>query len=80
MVFGILISHFIFHLNTYFPDGDNAQERASKSVENAKRHALSASAIQNLKEEYMDAPVEINELSANGYRANAARERQERQE
>lgn len=66
--------------NLCFTDGETAQERASKSNEKTKRLSLSASAIQNLKEEYMDAPAEINESSANGYKARIARERQERQE
>lgn len=74
------LKFYIFIIYICIADGENAQERANKSVEKAKRLALSASAIQNLKEEYMDAPAEINESSANGYKANLARERQERQE
>merc|ERR1712071_17642 len=39
---------------------------------------LSASAMQGLREEYMDTPVEIAEFSANGTRMSIAKERQEK--
>ena len=66
----------IFHL-----DGDETgMQRNVKSAEKAKRHALSSSALQGLREEYLDTPAEIVEFAANGSRANVAREKQERQE
>lgn len=62
-------------------DGDEtADQRASKVAEKIRRHALSSSAMQGLKEEFMDTPVEIVESSANISKMNIARERQERQE
>nr|CAG4642188.1 EOG090X0IJO [Eurycercus lamellatus] len=62
-------------------DGDETNDdRVSKTVEKAKRRALSSSALQGLREEYMDTPAEIVEYSANGGRANIAKERQARQE
>ena len=62
-------------------DGDEtADQRASKVAEKVRRHALSSSAMQGLKEEFMDTPVEIVESSANISKMNIARERQERQE
>nr|CAG4635187.1 EOG090X0IJO [Alona affinis] len=62
-------------------DGDETGvQRASKTTEKARRHALSSSALQGLREEYMDTPAEIVEYSANGNRANLVKERQERQE
>jgi len=41
---------------------------------------LSSSALQGLKEEFMDTPVEIVESTANTSKQSIARERQERQE
>nr|CAG4649829.1 EOG090X0IJO [Scapholeberis mucronata]SVE93992.1 EOG090X0IJO [Scapholeberis mucronata] len=62
-------------------DGDeNAGERATKEAQKVRRHVLSSSALQVLKEEYMDTPLEIVESSANTNKMNIARERQERQE
>ena len=49
-------------------------------AEKARRHALSSSALQGLKEEYLDTPAEIIESTANSSKMNIARERQERQE
>ncbi len=62
-------------------DGDEtADQRATKVAEKVKRHALSSSALQGLKEEYLDTPAEIIESTANSSKMSIARERQERQE
>nr|SVE76759.1 EOG090X0IJO [Daphnia longispina] len=62
-------------------DGDEtAEQRSSKFAEKVRRHALSSSALQGLKEEFMDTPVEIVESTANTSKQSIARERQERQE
>lgn len=61
-------------------EGETAEQRASKTAEKIKRHALSSSALQGLKEEYLETPVEVVESSANLSKANVVRERQERQE
>lgn len=62
-------------------DGDEtAEQRSSKIAEKVRRHALSSSALQGLKEEFMDTPVEIVESTANTSKQSIARERQERQE
>jgi len=58
-------------------EGDIDQQ-TSKAAEKTQRHKLSASAMQGLREEYMDTPVEIAEFSANGTRMKIAKERQER--
>nr|CAG4646704.1 EOG090X0IJO [Macrothrix elegans] len=59
---------------------DDGFDRAKKAADRAKRLALSASALQQLKEDYMDAPAEIVESSAVGVKMNLARERKEIQE
>nr|SVE74556.1 EOG090X0IJO [Daphnia barbata] len=62
-------------------DGDEtAEQRSSKIAEKVRRHALSSSALQGLKEEFMDTPLEIVESTANASKMSIARERQERQE
>nr|CAG4637492.1 EOG090X0IJO [Ceriodaphnia reticulata]SVE73302.1 EOG090X0IJO [Ceriodaphnia reticulata] len=62
-------------------DGDEtADQRATKVAEKVRRHALSSSALQGLKEEYLDTPAEIVESTANSSKMSIARERQERQE
>nr|CAG4647548.1 EOG090X0IJO [Megafenestra aurita]SVE92764.1 EOG090X0IJO [Megafenestra aurita] len=63
-----------------YDEGETAEQRASKTAEKIKRHALSSSALQGLKEEYLETPVEVVESSANLSKANVVRERQERQE
>ena len=65
---------------TYTDGDETGAQRATKTTEKARRHALSSSALQGLREEYMDTPAEIVEFAANGSRANLAKERQERQE
>lgn len=78
----LLISHSSMVIsNVSKTDGDETGvQRASKTTEKARRHALSSSALQGLREEYMDTPAEIVEHSANSNRANMVKERQERQE
>ncbi|XP_046630590.1 neuroguidin-like [Daphnia pulicaria] len=62
-------------------DGDEtAEQRSTKFADKVRRHALSSSALQGLKEEFMDTPVEIVESTANTSKQSIARERQERQE
>nr|SVE90887.1 EOG090X0IJO [Daphnia sinensis] len=62
-------------------DGDEtADQRSSKITEKIRRHALSSSALQGLKEEFMDTPLEVVESTANASKMSVARERQERQE
>ena len=62
-------------------DGDEtAEERATKVAEKVKRRAISSSALQHLKEEFMETPTEIIESSANVSKAKIAQERQERKE
>lgn len=57
---------------------DSALERNKKSEERSKRHALSSSIMQDLREEYLDTPVEITQ----GSRAQQmlSRQQQVRQE
>lgn len=57
---------------------DNATEKTRKAEERNKRHALSSSIMQDLREEYLDTPVEISQ----GSRAQQilSRQQQERQE
>nr|SVE73932.1 EOG090X0IJO [Daphnia atkinsoni] len=62
-------------------EGDEtAEQRSSKAAEKVRRHALSSSALQGLKEEFMDTPLEVVESTANASKMSVARERQERQE
>nr|SVE76134.1 EOG090X0IJO [Daphnia hispanica] len=62
-------------------DGDDtAEQRSTKIAEKVRRHALSSSALQGLKEEFMDTPLEVVESTANASKMSVARERQERQE
>jgi len=59
-------------------DGEEGGDGRAKTAEKTRRHKLSASAMQGLREEYMDTPVEIAEFSANGTRMSIAKERQEK--
>lgn len=62
-------------------DGDETSvQKTAKVAEKARKHALSSSALQHLREEFMDTPAEIIESSANGSKMSVARERQDRQE
>ena len=64
-----------------FLDGDETSvQKIAKVAEKARKHALSSSALQHLREEFMDTPAEIIESSANGSKMEVVRERQERQE
>ena len=77
----LLINYSLFIIFLLYIDGDEtADQRATKVAEKARRHALSSSALQVLKEEYLDTPAEIIESTANSSKMNIARERQERQE
>lgn len=42
-----------------FPDGENAQERNKRLQERSKKHALSSTIIDELREEYLDTPTEV---------------------
>lgn len=53
-------------------------ERAKKQEERSKRHALSSSIMQDLREEYLDTPVEITQSSR--AQQMLSRQQQERQE
>ena len=62
-------------------DGDETgEQRVTKAEEKARRQKLSSSALQGLREEFMETPAEIIESSANGSRMAIARERQSIQE
>ena len=67
----------MYNKYTLFVEGDMDQ-KITKAAEKTQRHKLSASAMQGLREEYMDTPTEIAEFSANGARMKMAQERQER--
>ncbi|KAF7269930.1 hypothetical protein GWI33_017025 [Rhynchophorus ferrugineus] len=62
----------------HYTGSETAQEKAKRLQEKSKKHALSASIIQDLREEYLDTPVEISQ----GNRAQQilSKEQKERQE
>lgn len=47
----------------YFLGDESAQERIKRLQERTKKHALSASIMQDLREEYLDTPVEVSQSS-----------------
>jgi len=59
-------------------EGDAEQQTSKAKTEKSQRQKLSESALQGLREEYMDTPMEIAEYSANGGKMKIAKERQER--
>ena len=61
-------------------EGDAEQQTSKAKTEKSQRQKLSESALQGLREEYMDTPMEIAEYSANGGKMKIAKERQERLE
>nr|CAG4638845.1 EOG090X0IJO [Cyclestheria hislopi] len=62
-------------------DGDETgEQRATTVAEKTRRHALSASIMQGLKEEFTETPPEIIESTVNDERVKLAREMKERQE
>jgi hypothetical protein len=73
--FDLLLTHSL-----YIDGDETAEQRSTKFAEKVRRHALSSSALQGLKEEFMDTPVEIVESTANASKQSIVRERQERQE
>jgi len=67
------------HKIVYVDDETNGQ-RASKVEEKARRHMVSSSVLQGLREEFMETPVEIVESNANTNRMKIAQEKKEIQE
>uniref|UniRef100_A0A182PIZ4 Neuroguidin n=1 Tax=Anopheles epiroticus TaxID=199890 RepID=A0A182PIZ4_9DIPT len=60
---------------------DTKANRARKQLERAKKHALGSSLIQDLKEEYLDTPVEVSSSSrAQQILSRREREREEYEE
>ena len=43
-----------------YTDDDSKAEKQRKLLENAKRRALNSSVMQELKEEYLDTPIEVS--------------------
>ncbi|XP_053672252.1 neuroguidin [Anopheles nili] len=62
-------------------DEDTKPDRARKQLERAKKHALGSSLIQDLKDEYLDTPVELSSSSrAQQILSRREREREEYEE
>nr|CAG4641344.1 EOG090X0IJO [Eulimnadia texana] len=62
-------------------DGDEtAEQRASKSMERKRKQVLSRGVLQDLREEFMDTPVEVVEASSTGRHSKRSREAKEKQE
>ncbi|XP_063697745.1 neuroguidin-like [Culicoides brevitarsis] len=59
-------------------DDDPAQEKSRKQFERLKKRALQSSIIQEMKEEYLDTPVEISEGSKAVQLYNKAQKERER--
>ncbi|XP_063922810.1 neuroguidin [Zophobas morio] len=47
----------------HYTGDESAQERAKRLQERTKKHMLSTSIMQDLKEEYLDTPVEVSQTS-----------------
>jgi U3 small nucleolar ribonucleoprotein protein LCP5 len=56
----IFLSIFV---NNFFLGDETAQERSKRMQERTKKHMLSSSIMQDLREEYLDAPVEVSQTS-----------------
>ena len=57
---------------------DTVEQREKKQLERAKKHALNSSMIQELKEEYLDTPIEVNHGSVR--QAEVSKRQKARQE
>lgn len=59
-------------------DDDPAQEKSRKQYERLKKRALQSSIVQEMKEEYLDTPIEISEGSKAAQIYNKAQKERER--
>lgn len=62
----------------HYTGSETAQEKAKRLQEKSKKHALSASILQDLREEYLDTPVEITQ--GNRAQQKLSKEQKERQD
>ncbi|KAJ8865599.1 hypothetical protein PR048_033119 [Dryococelus australis] len=74
-----LLLHAEMVMISNFAEGDESKvERQQRLLERARKAALNSSVIQELREEYLDTPVEVTHESSK--RAVLSRERREREE
>uniref|UniRef100_A0A1B6CDM5 Neuroguidin n=1 Tax=Clastoptera arizonana TaxID=38151 RepID=A0A1B6CDM5_9HEMI len=62
----------------HYEDDDKQSTRKAKEIERARKRALHSSVIQELKDEYLDTPVEI--IHSNSFKAKTSRRQQEKRE